>query len=209
MSDPSVDRRIVRTKRMIRDALTELIEEKGFEGITVRDLTAKADINRGTFYLHYRDKYDLLEQSENEIFRELQEIIEDVEEYPPQDALHKQEQHDPIPFVIKLFEYVLENADFMKVMLGPNGDPSFQTKLKEVIRNNMLKIMDKLLKKENMIVPVEYLVTYVSSAHLGVIQHWLESGMNESPREMAVVLSTITILGPRNVLGIEQNNAKR
>ncbi|MCY8607481.1 TetR family transcriptional regulator, partial [Bacillus sonorensis] len=68
------DRRINRTKRMIRDALSELMEEKAFEEITVTDMTKKADINRGTFYLHYQDKYDLLDQSEEEIIDEIREI---------------------------------------------------------------------------------------------------------------------------------------
>ena len=54
------------------------MEEKGFEAITVSDLTKKADINRGTFYLHYKDKYDLLEQSEEEIFVELDRIAEEA-----------------------------------------------------------------------------------------------------------------------------------
>jgi AcrR family transcriptional regulator len=78
------DRRIVRTKRLIRDALTELMEEKGFEGLTVRDLTEKADINRGTFYLHYQDKYDLLEKSEAEILTEIEKITQNIQ---PKDVL--------------------------------------------------------------------------------------------------------------------------
>lgn len=64
MTIRSNEARVLQTKRMIRDALTLLMEEKGFEGITVRDLAEKAAINRGTFYLHYKDKYDLLEQSD-------------------------------------------------------------------------------------------------------------------------------------------------
>lgn len=62
--ESSVDRRIIRTKEAIRDALITLIEEKGFDAVSVINITSRADINRGTFYLHYRDKYDLLEQIE-------------------------------------------------------------------------------------------------------------------------------------------------
>jgi AcrR family transcriptional regulator len=57
-----VDRRIVKTKRLLENALVKLMIEKGFDKISIKDLTEEADINRGTFYLHYKDKYDLLEQ---------------------------------------------------------------------------------------------------------------------------------------------------
>src|SRR3954447_14330505 len=119
MPEKSTDRRIVRTKRLIRDALTELMEEKGFEGITVRDLTGKADINRGTFYLHYHDKYDLLEQSEAEILNEIEKMTLEIN---PNDFLNFNSENDPFPFIIKLFELFHENSSFMKVILGPKGD---------------------------------------------------------------------------------------
>uniref|UniRef100_UPI002F42A966 TetR/AcrR family transcriptional regulator n=1 Tax=Clostridioides difficile TaxID=1496 RepID=UPI002F42A966 len=73
MKKVSIDRRTIRTKKMIRSALAELIDEKGFNNISVTDLTQRADINRGTFYLHYVDKYDLLERIENEIIQEIEE----------------------------------------------------------------------------------------------------------------------------------------
>jgi len=54
----SEDRRIARTKAAIREALVALIEEKGFDALTVKDIATRANINRGTFYLHYKDKFD-------------------------------------------------------------------------------------------------------------------------------------------------------
>lgn len=200
MAEKSTDRRIVRTKRLIRDALTELMEEKGFEGITVRDLTQKADINRGTFYLHYRDKYDLLEQSEAEIINEIKNLTNKIN---PLDALKFTGQGEPFPFIINLFEYLHENSSFMKVVLGPNGDAAFQVKMKEFIKNTFQQTIASKIKEEDMLVPLEFLISYVSSAHLGVIQHWLESGMKKSPRDMAMILSRITLLGPRQVTGLK------
>ncbi|MGE8081290.1 TetR/AcrR family transcriptional regulator [Peribacillus loiseleuriae] len=205
MSDHPIDRRIIRTKRMIRDALTELMEEKGFDGITVRDLTEKADINRGTFYLHYRDKYDLLEKSENEIFQELEDLPKEVQQLTSNDTIELINQAEPIPFAVKLFERLLGHSSFMKMILGPKGDPSFQVKLKEVMRKNMLEHIVTKLNKEEMMVPVDYILAYVSAAHLGVIQHWLNTGMEQSPREMALILSKMALLGPANVAGIIRN----
>lgn len=193
------DRRTIRTKRLIRDAFTKLMEEKGFEGITIRDLTQKADINRGTFYLHYRDKYDLLEQSEAEILQDIEAIQKFAKKIHPSEMLNNDFQ-EPLPFIMKLFEYIEENAEFIKVILGPKGDPAFQVKIKEMMKKNMLqKIVE--FKEEDTQVPVEFLISYVTSAYLGVIQQWLKSGLVHSPREMSLTLSRMNILGPFRAAG--------
>ncbi|WP_078410145.1 TetR/AcrR family transcriptional regulator [Priestia abyssalis] len=201
MSDSKTDRRVVRTKRMVRDALTELMEEKGFEGITVRDLTEKADINRGTFYLHYRDKYDLLEQSENEILQEIQEFMKEAN---PNDIVNANMLDEPLSFVVKLFEYIKENGRFMKLILGPQGDPAFQVKLKEFMKVNFHQKI-ATISKEDMLVPVDYLMAYVTSAHLGVIQQWLAGDMKQSPQEMALTLAKMTFFGPGYAAGIRKD----
>ncbi|USL34149.1 TetR/AcrR family transcriptional regulator [Priestia megaterium] len=201
MGNSKTDRRIIRTKRFIRDALTELMEEKGFEGVTVRDLTKKADINRGTFYLHYQDKYDLLKKSENEVIQEIQEFIKKAN---PNEIVSANLQEQPLPFIIALFEYIQENARFMQVMLGPKGNPGFYLKIKEVMKTNMLEKLKLIDNKISPLVPLEYLMSYVTSAHLGVIQHWLEQDMKQSPREMALTLASMTFLGPAYIAGIKR-----
>lgn len=102
MKKVSIDRRTIRTKKMIRSALAELIDEKGFNNISVTDLTQRADINRGTFYLHYVDKYDLLERIENEI---IQEIEEETKHLDSSNMMEIDTSSEPLPFMVKLFEY--------------------------------------------------------------------------------------------------------
>jgi AcrR family transcriptional regulator len=201
VGNSKTDRRIIRTKRFIRDALTELMEEKGFEGVTVRDLTKKADINRGTFYLHYQDKYDLLEKSENEVIQEIKEFIQKAN---PHEIVSANLKEQPLPFIIALFEYIQENARFMKVMLGPKGNPGFHLKIKEVMKTNMQEKLELINSKTPPLVPLEHLMSYVTSAHLGVIQYWLEQDMKQSPREMALTLASMTFWGPAYVAGIKR-----
>jgi len=195
------DRRSIRTKKMIRDALSKLIEEKGFNSISITDLTTKADINRGTFYLHYMDKYDLLEKSENEILEEIQDKTKDIDSI---DLVSIVSLNKPIPFMIKLFEYFKENAIFLKAILGPKGDPIFQSKLKRLIQINLFegKVL-RAFNPDNMLVPAEYFVSYVLSAHLGVIQKWLETGLKEPPEKMALILTRMFLLGPFKVAGLK------
>ncbi|KUO73094.1 MAG: TetR family transcriptional regulator [Clostridia bacterium BRH_c25] len=201
------DRRSIRTKKMIRNALSVLIEEKGYNNISITDITTKADINRGTFYLHYTDKYDLLEKIENEVIQELQDSIDDASNIDAVslDFVNNKASIDrPMPFMIRIFEYIKANSAFMRAILGPKGDPEFQTKVKELIETDLFeRKLVKTFKKENMLVPQEYFISYVLSAHLGVIQQWLGSGMEKSPEDMALILSKMFLLGPFKAAGLK------
>ncbi|QFF97791.1 TetR/AcrR family transcriptional regulator [Psychrobacillus glaciei] len=202
MTTKKIDRRIARTRQMIRDAFTQLIEEKGFEAITISDLTEKADINRGTFYLHYKDKYDLFEQSKEVFFSELERIVGDAWDIVNEEYQKNMQVELPFSFIIKLFEFLKENFVFMSVILGSNGDPSIQSGLKEIIEKKMYQNFFQYVIEENRMVPLDYLFAYVSSAHLGVIQYWLKSGMEKTPQEMAQILSQITFWGPVKAGGL-------
>ncbi|MFN8448305.1 MAG: helix-turn-helix domain-containing protein [Anaerolineae bacterium] len=79
-----LDRRIVRTRRMLRDALMALIAERGFDSISVQDITERADLRRATFYLHYKSKEELLLATLAELF---EGVRQQVEALPPQPAL--------------------------------------------------------------------------------------------------------------------------
>lgn len=194
MVKASNDRRSIRTKKMIRTALSQLIEEKGFNDISITDITTTADINRGTFYLHYTDKYDLLEKVENEV---IQEVSCNCKTMSNMDIKNIDSISTPMPFIIKIFEYLKENAVFMKAILGPKGDPIFQRKLKELLQTCLFENNTaKVFRKESMLVPESYFIAYVLSAHLGVIQQWLESDMEKSPEDMALILSNMFLLGP-------------
>lgn len=74
MRNSNPDLRVIRTKESIRHALVELINEKGFEAIKVKDITTRAKINRGTFYAHYQDKFDLMNKCEEEIMLDMSAI---------------------------------------------------------------------------------------------------------------------------------------
>ncbi|KHF35755.1 DNA-binding transcriptional repressor AcrR [Paenibacillus sp. P1XP2] len=198
----STDRRVVRTKAVIRDALTALIEEKGFEALTVKDITARANINRGTFYLHYRDKYDLLEQSEQELIEGMVAIIRTIRPFNLDELLAKDE---PVPQIVELIEYMNGQADFLKTILGPKGDPAFHSLVRSMMSKYLFeKNIVPLIKKENALVPTEYLMAYISSAHLGIIQEWLAQGKKESPRELALIMTKLSMKGPLYAAGVFQ-----
>jgi AcrR family transcriptional regulator len=200
IQDPATDRRILRTQLAIHAAFVQLVKEKGFDALSVKDITTRANINRGTFYLHYEDKYDLLEQIETGIIQDLQGIIQQASAV---DALDGTILNEPLPVVVQFFEYLRDNASLMHAVLGLRGDIAFQTRLKHAIEANIFNIgLFATMKDENLLVPREYFLSYVISAHLGVIQFWLQRGCRESPREMALILTRLSFRGPFYASGI-------
>ncbi len=195
-----LDRRIARTRLAIREALVSLIETKGFDALSVRDITETANINRSTFYLHFQDKFDLLEQTEQEIIQDIQAIILQT------DSLSLANFHltqQPLPVMVQMFEYFQANAALVRAILGIKGDIAFQIQLRKAIEQNLSKIgFFEGINSQNFLVPSEYLITYVIAAHLGVVQIWLKKGCLESPQEMALILSKLSLEGPFRAVGI-------
>ncbi len=154
--------------------------------------------------IHTRvDKEEL--QVEDEMMVEMSQIAK--QNFPSViEALEKNSPiATPIPLTVSIFEYLNKNSDFMRAVLGPKGDLSFQTRLKDFMWKTMFgNEPNALIKEEKLLVPAQYLTSYVASAHIGVIQQWLESGMKESPHEMARILSTITVNGPFFAAGLKK-----
>lgn len=192
--DNLTDRRVIRTREAIRDAMIDLIEEIGFESLSIKDIADRANINRGTFYLHYHDKFDLLDQTENEIIDDIKNILMKEITWGFEEYLNSNE---PLPVIVTIFEYIKQKSRIMHAILGLKANPNFQRRMKQAIENN-LEQLGLYLSRTNtkIIVPPEYLISYVAAAHMGVIQAWLENGCKESPQEMAVILSRLSIQGP-------------
>lgn len=194
-----IDPRVRRTRQLLRQALVELIPEKGYSDITVQDITDRATLNRATFYLHYRDKEDLLHQGMREILDELVSR----EELPQKmgDRLSYDQTREAL---IDEFEHVAENAAFYRVMLGEKGVWSFVHALQEYIYTSSLKRLLAIRgKKPKSPVEVELVLSYIASAYIGVIQWWLENDMPHPPEDMADKMMTIYRDGVYRALGYE------
>jgi len=176
--------KVAKTKELLRNTLVELIEEKGFDAVSVRDITLKAGLNRGTFYLHYRDKYDLLEKNENKVLAGIQEKLKHLKPYEFDKYYSKDMVYPP---VLQLFCYLMENKHLIKILISSKGDPAFQKKMKEYIKESFY---EKLVFNDNQYfsdVPDEYILAFISSAFFGLIEQWLEKDEPNSPEEMALM----------------------
>lgn len=198
-----MDRRQARTKKLLNKALMELIGEKGPDSVTVTDIALRADINRGTFYLHYRDVPDMLEQLKEEVFGKIGPIIIQLD---PNEVIKYAKTNEPYPVSVLIFEEVARHADFLKVMFGPKGDLSYAIRFRSFMETSIFNKLHYFQpEQKKSLVPLDYLIAYMSSANFGLLMHWLETGMKQTPYQMGVIMTQIVNHGPLASSGLKPN----
>lgn len=197
-SQPSsaVDPRIARTRHALRSAFVALVEEKGFDALTVGDLCARASVNRGTFYNHYHDKDALLRAFEEEVLDDLGEFQTAISTIGLKDLVLLRANKRPLPFLVSLFDRLREQGPFLHAVLGPGGDPSFGPRLRDAVCTKLVMSVLNEHYRNNPTAFVNYYVAFYASAYLGVITRWIETGMQESSEEMALVAMRLLFIKP-------------
>ena len=190
------DRRIVRTNKALRAALIALTEERGLDAITVNDLCECADINRGTFYNHYRDKDDLLNTLENDLFAGLEGFQAKLEQVGLLDLAAYRAGKRPLPALAELFDYLRAQGDFLHAMLGPQGDPSFAPRLRDCVCTHLVRAILHERYRESDDPFVGYYVAFFASVYPRVIaERWID-GMRESSKDMALIAMRLLFIKP-------------
>ena len=194
-----LDPRVVRTRQQLRGALVSLIEENGFDALTVQDITDRAALNRATFYLHYHDKHDLLENSLRDAIDEL--MVDLGTTADEQGQLISDESPRPIRAV---FEHVAQHAHFYRVMLSAEGVPAFSAGVRDHIAAITLRWLNALQPHPRQSrVPLEIVANSLSWSLLGVLIWWLEHDLPHSPDYMAEQFRLLITLDLRQVLGLK------
>ena len=195
-AEETEDPRITRSKAALRTALIELMEERGFDSLTVNDICVRAGLNRGTFYNHYRDKETLLLSFEDEIFSELELFQQHMRTIRVKDIMRHRFSKKPFPFLADLFSYLREHGEFLHAVIGPGGDVRFGPRLRQAVCDDLIMSVLHDRYRENPTPFVDYYVAYFASAYLGVIGRWIETGMKESPEEMAAIATRLLFIRP-------------
>lgn len=186
MKNETLDRRVRKTRQQLQHCLAVLLKEKKIQEITVREITEMADLNRGTFYLHYKDVFDLLEKVELELLDELDGTLQ---KYQASDL------HQKLSLIFTdLFVCVQENAEMVQIFLGENGDLNFVNQVKERVREKCLKDWFELFNSQDSQL-FDAFNAFVVSGCLGLVTYWLQNGMKESPKELAQIAEQIMMHG--------------
>jgi AcrR family transcriptional regulator len=185
---PAEDLRVRRTRKLLRQALIELTIEKGFAAVTVQDIAERAMVNRATFYRHYLDKYDLLDQYTNEIYDDTasQEPLPAAQAH---DAARERLDGSPMGLA-PLLAHMRANAEFYRVMLSEKGDPAFARQVREHIQERLRALLpEETTRPRDGGPPLDLCLSYVSHACVGALVWWLEHPSACAPEDMARWLS--------------------
>lgn len=185
------DRRIERTKILLVNSLSVLMESKNIKDITVKELCEYADINRGTFYLHYKDIYDMLDSVENEITMQFEKI------FLKYDA--DKDESFPYPIFLDIFRLIDKNSDLIRTLIGPNGDISFIMKIRELFRHQCIESW--IFSHAPRLMPnYDYFSNFIVYGSTGLIENWLITGKKETPEEIAALITKLVSTGVTSLL---------
>lgn len=179
-----MDRRKKYTRMVLKQSLMQLLKEKPISTITVKEVCEVADINRSTFYSHFKDQFDLLNQIEGEIIEDMNKTLSKYNYNKEEEALQMTE---------KLLEYVAANSDVCRTLLSEHGDANFQKRVMKVAHDYTVKNWMSMSDIDSEI--SEYLSLFAVSGGIQVIKNWLNNGMEKSPKEMAVIMIRLTNKG--------------
>ena len=188
MQDKKIDRRVKYTKQALKDSLIEALKDKAIEKITVKELCEKADVNRGTFYSHYADQFDLY----NEVIRDLVlTAIKLTDPFmDPKGAIH-----DKLKTAVTVFKFIKANDELIRILienLSIFGTDKYSDMFNRMIHNVYLDDIKKNVPNARL---VDMVYQYVVSANLTLIKYWLNTGMKESEEEMAILAMKLTTKG--------------
>lgn len=174
-----------KTKQLIQKSFMEILEKKSFEAITIGDITKTAQINRGTFYLHFKDKYDLLDQIEQQLFSDLGSHIDDLQSHYSSTHTFEKEQED---LAATLFGFIEMHSPKLRIFLSDHGRAGFHIRFRDAFSE---KVRLNLEKNESfnasLKVPMEYFLSFITSAFLGLIEQWIQNGLDKTPQEMTAL----------------------
>ncbi len=196
---PKRDRRIERTRRLLSKALMDLIVERGYDRITIQDITDRADVSRTTFYLHFKDKDELL-------FTSMQVIYDGLlrgHDAPPPVELDPDEVKAG-DCNAEDFEHVAEYADFYRVMLSDKGSIGFAWEVLSYLAQMIQPKIEQAASEHKAKLPPDMIAAFLAGGQIGITKWWLDHDMECSPQEMARMHFLIASLGYRWALGGEE-----
>ncbi len=185
-----IDRRAARTRTALHKALLSLVERKGYEEVSIRELTEEADVGRSTFYAHYTGKEDLLRSGFDNLRRELAEAME--------------ENPGPTPFRFSraMFEHAARHAETYLAMVGSRGSV--------IAIGEISRILSELVRRElpagdgNGGMPREVRVQFVVGTLVNLLTWWLERNPELTPADVNAMFRRLVLHGTSDVFPNEE-----
>jgi AcrR family transcriptional regulator len=179
MSEKAEYRNAIRSRSLIRRAFLEILHEKEFERITVTDIVSRADINRGTFYAHFRDTVAVLDQIENEMAAQMEELIEECNE--------KNLIRNPLPVLLEMGRLLEDNFEFYRLLITSSESGSFFRKLRTIFVKKMME--DPRTKAQYRNRDKFYInLTFFAGGMTAVFEDWFAGNIDKPYEEIAAMV---------------------
>lgn len=194
------DLRTKRTRKMILEAFINLVEEKGYEHVTVSDIASQAMINRATFYAHFKDKQDVYDYIFKEAVEQFMIVLAPVQlGRTNQLQLHAIEQ-----IITHIFEKIQENRVFFKTVLNAHGNEQLRKQISQILRSTYANIFEQVeIREKDFIVPIDFIIEYMSSTFMASLHWWINQEISFSPKQMAQLIIKLVGSNHLKVLGIQ------
>ena len=184
------------TKRRLREGLLRLLEEKPINEVSVKELTELVDVNRGTFYFHYQDIYDLLRDMEQDFFDNFDRTLSenspalDEDGFPVLDA-------EGAPYLHAIFSFIDDNRSFCRIMLSPHGDMKFVELVKERI-DRQCRFFWQLLAPGADEAQSGIYNAFLINGLIGLIREWVNDRRDLSVESISELTATLILasVGP-------------
>ena len=177
------NRRVRYTRLALRESLLAQLEDKPLSKISVSRVCEMADVNRSTFYLYYKDVYDLMDKIEDELFGELEAIVSKTRGLLPDTDLLR-----------RIYEVIYKNRDLARVVFGKYGDKEFMKKVSNLYRDQAMKDWKKLFSHVDE-TTLAYLYTFSTYTNIGVIERWISTDFHETPEQLAQLTNRLLSYG--------------
>jgi AcrR family transcriptional regulator len=183
ITDAKENRKTRYTKMVIRDSLLELMKDKSILSISIKEICDRADISRSTFYVYYKDQYELLKQIEDKMEDETLEKMSGMVDKVKNPSKYTKRYY--IEMLEKWLQFIADNKTSAQVLLGVNGNPAFQKKFLRHFTERVQNLIPKNSENSINAVRLDYYSNFAVGGFLAIIQTWLNNDMNLNVPELA------------------------
>jgi AcrR family transcriptional regulator len=195
-----MDRRVQRTRKLLRESLMELILEEGYDAISIQDITDKANLGRATFYLHFKDKDELL-------LDVVDQFMADFLDQVPQFS-QAQWRLEDIKAITKLFDFAADHYDLYRILIIGSGGITASRQLHHTIAENIKTCIRNEMEERGIepVIPVDFIANHFAGSLLATIYWWLDSDLIYTAEEMAVMFQNINRLDRDSLMGVQEES---
>ncbi len=185
------DRRVIKTKRAIRNAFAALIAEKDLNDITIKDISDVADINRKTVYNYYGGIHEILDEIENELVSSFEKVIQEID-FP-------RNLENPNKIFETLTDVINEDMEFYSQLMKIDANSHLVRKIVSALKIRVKQTLAQRLPADKK--KIELIADFITSGMLSAYQSWFNSGREQPIAEFSKEVSVLVFSGVNGLIG--------